>query len=783
MNHIYWLSQLKSSEKSLVGEKVLRLSHLLQYGYPVLPGYVIGTPVLQEFLQSLDGSRSLIGNLSDSDLHVDVDNYQALQSFAQKSRQIIIETKFPQELQEAIFNSAQKLNSSTLILRPSLVVPYYSRQRHMGLWDSQVCLCQPEAISLSIKKVWGELFSAKSIFYWQKLGVDIGKLSLAILIQPLKDAIASGTIEIKSESIQISAIWGLGHSLLQGAVQPDIYEIDRKTATIKAQQLGNKVIAYHLLSESDPTSPSYSALAGESLLEFPQNQNLLQAEMVSEQEHQQYALEDAAVKQLVQLVEEVVTEDQQIRYLEWILPFDNYYSKIDRAVTKPQFFLTQLNCYPSFITSSTSTLSYLEQNPTQPYLRGLGVATGKVTAPVFLLTNSTEELPEIPEGIILVTSKLMPWHISVLNRVAGVITQFGGIASHGAIVARELNIPAIVGVKEAISRLQSGEQILLDGNSGEIYQVRELEMNKEHERQSKTPFSSEPVSFPDYPTATKLMVNLSQPSSIDLAANLPVDGVGLIRSELMLADLLFSQSAETWLDSSKTSQLQENITNLLRQVAKAFAPQPIFYRSLDWPSSDSLLGSRGTYRHWQDSTLFILELAALAQVMKEGYDNFNLILPFVRSVEEFRFCHRLIKKAGLKDYPYFQVWIMAEVPSVIFLLSEYVRAGVQGITIGTNDLTQLILGINRDDDHFARQGLNANHPAMVKALAQLIHNAKAEGIPCSICGQAPVDNPTLIDKLIQWGITSISVELQAVASTYRSIARAEQRLLLSKVRE
>ncbi|MGK7948501.1 MAG: putative PEP-binding protein [Xenococcaceae cyanobacterium] len=768
MNHLYWLSQPKSLEKSLVGEKVLRLSRLLQRGYPVVPGLVIGTPILREFLQTLDSFRSLIGNLSDSSLYLDVDNYQALQSFAQKSRQIILETNFPLGWQEAIFNSAQKLNASTLILRPSLVTPNYLKQRHIGLWNSQVCLCQPEASEKSIKQIWGELFSAKSIFYWHKLGIDIGKLNLAVLIQPLKDAIASGTVEITSRSMQINATWGLGHSLIQGAVQPDIYQIERKTATLETQKLGNKVIAYHLGAESETNS---------------HERNLLQAEMVSEQKQQKYALDTAAVRQLVQLVETIVAEDKQIKYLEWILTSQDYSTNFDRSVNIPQFFLTQLNYYPSLIASSVNTLSTSEVNLHQPYLKGLGVAPGKVTAPVFLLTNSTEELPEIPEGTILVTSTIIPRHISLLDRVVGVITQEGGMTSHGAIVARELNIPAIAGVKEAMNSLQSGEQILLDGNSGEIYKVENTAMNKEDRRHSISLGASLPESFIDYPIATQLMVNLSHPNSIAVAANLPVDGVGLVRGELMLADCLFSQPPETWLDSSTKSKLQENITNLLRQLAKEFAPRPVFYRSLDWQSSNSLLGSRGTYYHWQNSNLFILELSALAQVMQEGYNNLKLILPFVRSLEEFRFCHRLIEKAGLKDYRDFQLWIMAEVPSIIFLLSEYVRAGVQGIAIGTNDLTQLILGIDREEDDFTRHGLNAHHPAMLKAIAQLIQNAKAEGIPCSICGQAPVDNPSSIERLIQWGITSISVEPQAVMSTYKAIARGEQKLLLSKLRE
>ncbi|MGL6344486.1 MAG: putative PEP-binding protein, partial [Waterburya sp.] len=223
------------------------------------------------------------------------------------------------------------------------------------------------------------------------------------------------------------------------------------------------------------------------------------------------------------------------------------------------------------------------------------------------------------------------------------------------------------------------------------------------------------------------------------------------------------------------------LSDYLRQFVSAFAPRPVFYRSLDWyphNSMNPILSNRGTYSYMSDPTLFDLELEALAVIQTEGYNNLNLILPFVRSVEEFKFCYRRLENIGLTANNSLQVWIMAEVPSVIFLLPEYVRAGVQGIAIGTNDLTQLLLGVDREQTEFSDRGLNANHPAMHKAITQLIATSQANNIECSICGQAPVDYPSLIDKLINWGITSISVEPEAVERTYQAIARAERRLLL-----
>jgi pyruvate,water dikinase len=176
-----------------------------------------------------------------------------------------------------------------------------------------------------------------------------------------------------------------------------------------------------------------------------------------------------------------------------------------------------------------------------------------------------------------------------------------------------------------------------------------------------------------------------------------------------------------------------------------------------------------------------LELAALSQVYASGYTNVHLMLPFVRDVEEFVFCRRRVEQAGLAGNPDFQLWIMAEVPSILFLLPDYVKAGVQGISIGTNDLTQLLLAVDRDQGQLGST-LDGRHPAVKQAIKQLIQTSRAMGIPCSICGQAPAQYPELIDLLVQWGITSISVDGNDVERTYMAIARAEQRLLLEAAR-
>ncbi|MBE9169534.1 peptide chain release factor H [Pleurocapsales cyanobacterium LEGE 06147] len=789
MNYLYWLSQITPLEQLLVGEQVFILSQLLQHGYPIVPGFVIGTPVLREFLSILDDSPSAIANLLDSSLHVNINDYRALKLVAQKSRQTILDATFPEQWQEKLFASAQKLNAAILILRPSLAIPHSLRQNSIGLWRSQVCFCQPEALSLALKKVWAELFGAKSLFYWQKLGIGTEKLDLAVLVQPLKDAIASGIIEIEPKTICIQATWGLGHSLLLGQVQPDVYEVERKTGKILKQQLGSKTLAYRLPSslETAKQTPSFAqTTASVALLQI---QDYLESYLVSEQEQNQYILDNAATCQLTQLTEELIAKRPLIKYLEWMSPV------AAQTTTSAQFYFTQLNYYRSLCSCQIHSSVLASPQNSQSFLTGLAASPGIVTAAVRVTPQLELEQQAIASEAIVVTKSITPYQITRLQNIKGIITEAGGNTSHGAIIARELGIPAVVGVANATQLLQTGETVLLNGNTGEIYRLQKTVKERDREnKETKRRGNKEKITnfpFPNHPIATQLMVNLSQKSALANAASLPVDGVGLVRSELMLLDLLSSRSLQEWLKGEQKLELLETIVSLLRQFVAAFTPRPVFYRSFDWRAAEfsssakanPIVETRGTYHYLLDSTLFDLELEALARVWAEGYTNLNLILPFVRSVEEFNFCRRRVERVGLSERASFQLWIMAEVPSVIFLLPDYVKAGVQGIAIGINDLTQLLLGVDREQAHFAARGLHANHPAIVEAIAQLIHKAKTAGIPCSLCAHAPVEYPSLLNCLVRCGITAISVEPEAVPATYQAIARAEQGLLLEAARK
>ena len=768
MENLHPLDQIKDNQHSLVGEEALILSKVLQQGHPVLPGFVINTSIFSQFIENIGNSESLLADFPHSSFHVDVDNSRSLQILAYNIYQEIIAASLPDPWTANLIVAAQQFNSVSLILRPSI---YYRGQNNQitKLFQPINCVCKKESLSLAVKQTWTELFSAKCLFYCQRSGIELEKIKLAILVQPNFHDLASGTVEMSQKELIIKATIGKIMAIIKGEVLPDLYEVERETGKIKTQQLGNKLRAYR-----------------------PHKTNGLEAYLLSEAEQGNYSLDEGSVAKLIELVAKL-TASGEYNNLEWTL------TQRENLET-PQFYFTQVR------KTVKHGKTVIENSPKvrKCLLKGLAASPGVGIAFAQVIDRIYRHLQEIPKGRILVTKSITPDWLPVLRKAAGVVTEVGTMTSHAAIIARELGIPAIVGATNATQLLKTGEEIVIDGNKGEIY--------PHSEKKGSTSPTPTPLTIPDYPIGTKLLVNLSLTSSIANAAALPVDGVGLLRSELMLLEFLSEHSLDEGTESQK-SLFPAKLTESIAQFAAAFAPRPVFYRSLDrgwdeqtlttdkhrllrsfakqppkasrlWPpqiNTDNFLGYRGTYNYLLDPTFFDLELEALKRIRAEGYTNVNLMLPFVRSLEEFTFCRSRVEKMGLDREQSFQLWIAAEVPSVIFLFPEYLRAGIQGMAIGTNDLTQLILGVNRELP-FTHGELQQLNPALLRAIEQLISLARKGDIPCSICGQAPVTHPDLIEHLVRWGITSISVEPDAVATTYRAIARAEKRLLLENAR-
>jgi pyruvate,water dikinase len=421
-------------------------------------------------------------------------------------------------------------------------------------------------------------------------------------------------------------------------------------------------------------------------------------------------------------------------------------------------------------------------------VKGLGAAPGLASGPVRVIAQLDNSV-DLNEGDVLVTHMTAPDWVPLMRKAAAIVTDSGGMTCHAAIVSRELGIPCLVGTGDGTSRLRDGEVVTVDATHSV---VREGAAPAPDKAPAAAPAAvSAPV------TGTKLLVNLSEPSQVERAAALDVEGVGLLRAELMVIEALEGSHPRLLLEQGRGPEFVDRMAGALTTFASAFDPRPITYRTIDFRTNEfrglqggdrfepeeanPMIGFRGAHRYVEEPEVFALELEAIKRVWDAGHSNFHVMLPFVRSTRELRACRDLMAQSGLLERDGFELWVMAEVPSVLFNLGAYAALGVAGISIGSNDLTQLVLGADRDSEILA-EVFDERDPAVTAYLQQLIPKARALGLQTSICGQAPSVHPEYAELLVRAGIDAISVNMDVVDRTRRLVAAAERRVLLDAAR-
>jgi pyruvate, water dikinase len=421
-------------------------------------------------------------------------------------------------------------------------------------------------------------------------------------------------------------------------------------------------------------------------------------------------------------------------------------------------------------------------------VRGLGAAPGMASGTVRVI-GSREDAAELAEGEVLVTHMTAPDWVPLMRKAAAIVTDSGGMTCHAAIVSRELGIPCLVGTAEATKVLRDGQLVTVDAGRGTVT------AGASQQPPAEAPAAA-PVDRMDQPvTATKLLVNLSEPSQLERVKGLDVDGVGLLRAELMVVEALGGVHPRALLEQGEDELFVERMAESLTQFAATFEPRPITYRTIDFRSNEfrgleggerfepqeanPMIGYRGALRYTREPDLLEMELKAVDRVWSAGHANVHLMLPFVRTPSEVAFCREQIERVGLLGRPGFELWVMAEVPSVLFHLPRYAEQGVAGISIGSNDLTQLLLGADRDSELVA-EVFDERDPAVTEYIERLLARARELGLKTSICGQAPSVYPEYAELLVRSGIDAISVNIDAVERARRLIAAAEAKHPLDK---
>jgi pyruvate,water dikinase len=604
----------------------------------------------------------------------------------------------------------------------------------------------------AVAECWASLFGERALAYRAAKAITTAP-AIAVVVQLMVPAATAGvafTIDPtgrRDNMVVIEGSFGQGEAVVSGAVEPDLYVVGRKPRELLETHVGNK--AFEIVR------------AGEGDVRRPLDPACQRARVLTDED----VLVVAATALEVERHYNGVPQD-----VEWC--FDD----------AGALFLVQARPVTTVRPRNVGT----DDDEPDLLVIGLGASPGQATGKVRVLASPSEGASLEP-GEILVATMTNPDWLPTLRHAAAVVTERGGVTCHAAIVSRELGVPCVVGARAATTVLTTGRLVTVDGDRGFVTSARPEPAVVV--RETRSPAPSAPAVLV---TATKLYVNLAIPDRAQAVAAMDVDGVGLLRAEMLLTDALGHRHPRAVLATGGREEFLSRMTSAVRQVSGAFSPRPVIYRTIDFRTNEfhdleggsefepsernPMIGYRGCYRYVREPDLFALELEGLARV-REQTPNLHVMIPFVRTKWELEACMELIDASPLGAQRGLQRWIMAEVPSVVHWLPEYAALGIDGVSIGSNDLTQLVLGVDRDSEVCAEL-FDEEDGAVLDAIGRIVTHSRELGLTSSLCGQAPSNRPAFAEHLVRFGITSVSVNPDAVDRTRAVLAAAEQRVLL-----
>ena len=752
---LLWFKDIHYEDVNIVGGKGANLGEMYNLGIPVPNGFVVTTECYRKFIEA-NKLKPKIKAILDT---TSVDDPNQLSDASSKIRKLVKSSPIPPELSLEIMTAYKKLcgfaglKNVPVAVRTSATAEDSPDASFAGQGDTFLNVIGETNVVNQVRACWSSLFTSRSLFYQVKNKYDHFKIGVAVPVQKMVQSEISGItftlnpVTNNKKEIVIETIWGLGEYIVQGMVTPDQYLVDKSNWEIKFENHVPQDIQLIRFEDGNKKMP------------------------VPKYKQKKTKVDHAMVIKIAKTAQKLHNHYGRAQDIEFAIEKNKLYIVQTRPITTVD--ITQKN-----INSQNQIDASIK-----PILTGEPASPGSGTG-VAIIINSPKEINRVQKGQVLVTQMTTPDFVPAMKKVMAIVTDKGGQTSHAAIVSRELGVPCVVGTSTATKIIKDGDIVTVDGTSGKIYSGDHSSVEK---TQKKSIASQKK-------TATKLYINLGEPELAKEMSKRNVDGVGLLRAEFMIANI--GVHPKRMIQEGRQKEYIEKLASGMAEFCKNFSPRPIIYRATDFKTNEyrylkwgklyepeepnPLLGFRGAIRYINTPDIFEMELEAIKMVRnKFNLKNLWLMIPFCRSPQELNLVKKIVTDNGLLRSPSFKLFMMAEIPSNVIMLDKFIDVGIDGISIGSNDLTMLTLGLDRDNSEIA-QGFNELDPAILWSLKRLVTKAKKRNIMVGICGQAPSNHPDLVQKLVKWGITSISVSPDAIDRTREIIAWAENKNLVNK---
>lgn len=753
---VLWFEDIGKEDREKVGGKSANLGELAKLNIPVLPGFATTISAYDYFMERTRIRHSveeLLRGLNADDIH-------SLQENGKKIRSLIKNAHTPPEFRKKITKAYQELSERLGVEEPEVAVRSSATAEDVegasfaGQQETYLNVKGEEELMEAVKKCFASLFTNRAISYREDKDFSHFDVKLSCAIQKMaRSDIASSGVMFSIDpdtgfenAIIINAAYGLGETVVQGQVNPDEYVVFKKNTGIIEKKLGNKEI---------------KLVRGE---ERGQHKEV----PTSEDERNSFCLNDDQIKELANYARKIENHYDQAMDMEWAHDgqTDELYLIQARPETVHSIKAKTIENY---------NLGEEEKEKSELLLEGTAIGS-KIGSGKAKVLKSAKEIDRFEEGEVLITDMTDPDWEPIMKQASAIVTDKGGKTSHAAIVSRELGIPAVIGSDHATTTIRTGDEITVDCSSGggKVWKG-ELDFDVEKHDLEKIP-----------ETETDVLVNIGEPSEAFSVAQLPVQGSGLVREEFIISSWV-EEHPLALIEKGEEEKFIRALRYGLGKIAAAFHPRDIIVRLSDFKSDEykdlkggegfepeeanPMLGWRGASRYYDEEfeQAFELELEAIKRTKDElEIDNIILMVPFCRTIEEAEKVRNKIDGFGLD----LEVYVMAEIPSNVILGDEFAQM-FDGFSIGTNDLTQLTLGVDRNSDKLNCL-FDERNEAVKKSVRRIIDKAHNQDKKIGICGDAPSSYKQYARFLVEAGIDTISVSPDVALKTIMRVKEAEE---------